>query len=324
MLGAWSAAVLGQDYTYVVCPGDTGMDYSVQGTEGSTFEWTVEGGTISRDYGDSIIVEWGTVPGVYQITVQELSVHGCYAIPKSVGVLVSAPVIDLGIDVYRCTGETLTLSPVGEFYSYEWQDGSTESSYTTGEEGMITCRVSDQYGCFAEDQIFLEIKPLPVVDLGSDTSLCGEQYIDLSGGYDGVSYSWSTGEASPVITVYQGYQEISVIVEDEFGCQNSDTIIINECDPALFLKDIPTAITPNGDGRNDEWILEKLEAYPDVVVDIYDRWGNLVFRSEPGYPEPWDGRNMRGELLPMDSYHFVILLNFGDDDRVIGSVTVIR
>ena len=94
--------------------------------------------------------------------------------------------------------------------------------------------------------------------------------------------------------------------------------------PALFFKDIPTAITPNGDGRNDEWILEKLEAYPDVVVDIYDRWGNLVFRSEPGYPDPWDGRNMRGDLLPMDSYHFVILLNFGDDDRIIGAVTVIR
>lgn len=324
MLGAWSTVVLGQDYTYVVCPGDTGMDYSVQGTEGSTFEWSVEGGTISRNYGEKIIVDWSMVPGIYQITVQEISADGCYAIPKSVGVMISAPDIDLGGDVNICEGETLTLSPEGEYYSFEWQDGSTLPSFTTAEEGFISCKVSDKYGCFWEDQVFLDIKPLPVVDLGSDTSLCGEQYLDLSGGYDAVNFTWSTGDFSAGITVYQGYQEISVIVEDEFGCFNYDTIIINDCDPSVYFKDIPTAITPNGDGRNDEWVLEKLEAYPDVVVDIYDRWGDLVFRSEPGYPEPWDGRNMRGKLLPMDSYHFVILLNFGDDDRIVGAVTVIR
>ena len=107
MLGAWSTVVFSQDYTLVVCPGDTGIDYSVQGTEGSTFEWTVSGGNIVRNYGDSIIVDWRMVPGVYEINVQEISKDGCYAIPKSVGVMISAPVIELGEDVTGAKGKLL-------------------------------------------------------------------------------------------------------------------------------------------------------------------------------------------------------------------------
>ena len=121
MLGAWSTVVSGQDYSLVVCPGDTGVDYSVQGSAGSTFEWTISngGGTISRNYGDSIIVDWSMVPGIYEITVQEISQHGCYGLPKSVGVMISAPDINLGDDTYVCYGESMTFAPVGDFYSFE-------------------------------------------------------------------------------------------------------------------------------------------------------------------------------------------------------------
>jgi gliding motility-associated-like protein len=324
MLGAWSTVVSGQDYSLVVCPGDTGVDYHVQGTAGSTYEWTVNGGTIARNYGDSIIVDWGMVPGIFEITVQEISQFGCYAVPKSVGVMISAPDINLGDDTYVCSEESMTFRPIGDFYSFEWQDGSTLPTFTASEEGFISCKVSDTYGCFWKDSVYLEVKPLPYIELGNDTSLCGEQYLDISGGYDAIDFSWSTGEISPSITVYQGYKEISVIVEDDFGCINYDSIVIDDCDPGVFFKDIPTAITPNGDGINDEWRIEKLEAYSEAVVDIYDRWGNLVFKSEPGYPNGWDGRNARGDLVPLDSYHFVILLNFGDDDRIIGTITVVR
>ena len=324
MLMAWYNLVPAQDYMSIVCPGDTGVSYFVEGTEGSTFEWTVNGGEIVRDYGDSVIVNWGREPGTYEMTVQEISKWGCYAAPVSGRVLVSAPDIDLGDDTYVCDGNTLTLSPQGDFYSFLWHDGTTDPQFTSGEEGWISCTVTDQYGCPWTDSLYLEVKPLPYVDLGSDTSLCGEQSLRLSGGTDGINFNWSTGEIAPEITVYQGYKEIWVSVEDEWGCVNSDTIIIDECDPGVFFQDIPTAFTPNGDGRNDVWRLEKLEAYPDAVIEIFDRWGKLVYRSEPGYPEPWNGQDMRGRLVPMDSYHFVIQLNFGEDDRVIGAVTVIR
>jgi gliding motility-associated-like protein len=325
ILAAWLAPVLSQDPLAVVCAGDTGVAYYVDGWEGSTFNWTVEGGVVTRHYGDSVIVDWGDVPGEYRITVQEVSEHGCYGELKAATVYVSAPHLELGDDTYICNGEIFTLAPEGDFYSYEWHDGATGAIFSTSQEGLITLTVTDQYGCAWTDELYLEVKRLPYVELGEDFSLCGEESAVLDAGNDGINYLWSTGEISQQITVYQGQQEIWVAVEDQYGCENSDTVVINKCDPSEYFRGIPNAITPsNLDGINDYWRIEKLEAYPDAVVDIFDRWGRLVWRSEPGYPTPWDGKNMNGRDVPMDSYHYVILLNFGDDDRVQGTVTVIR
>ena len=325
ILAAWLTPVLSQDYVAVVCAGDTGVAYFVDGWEGSTYNWTVEGGVLAREYGDSVIVNWGEEPGEYRITVQEISEHGCYGEIKSATVLVSALDIELGDDTYICEGEVFTLAPEGDYSSYEWHDGSTSPVFNASQEGLITLKVTDQYGCVSEDDLFLEVKRLPYVDLGEDISLCGEESAVLDAGGDGIRYNWSTGEISQQITVFQGEQDIWVNVEDAYGCQASDTMTIEKCDPSEFFKGIPNAITPsNQDGINDTWRVEKLEAYPDAVVDIYDRWGRLVWRSEPGYPAPWDGRNLNGREVPMGSYQFIILLNFGDDERVNGTVTVIR
>jgi len=89
---------------------------------------------------------------------------------------------------------------------------------------------------------------------------------------------------------------------------------------------MPTAITPgDGNGLNDFWEIDELSNFSQAVVEIFDRWGTLVWRSEPGYSTPWDGRNMRGNEMPMDSYHFVIELNTdAKKDFITGVITVIR
>ena len=68
-------------------------------------------------------------------------------------------------------------------------------------------------------------------------------------------------------------------------------------------------------------ILEILQLYPDIEITIYNRWGQLIWQSERGYPVPWDGSS-RGEELPIDSYHFVIELNNGLKP-IIGDVTIV-
>ncbi|MDT8430761.1 MAG: HYR domain-containing protein, partial [Bacteroidales bacterium] len=308
-----------------VCAGDTGVTYIVSGWDDSNFEWALDGGMIKQNNGNSILVDWGDIPGEYEISVQEVSVQGCPGEIKQATVLVSVPEINLGDDAFICEGEVFTVAPDGVFASYLWQDGSTLSSFSTNVDGLISCLVTDQNGCTNADEIYLEVYDVPVVEIGNDTSLCGNEFIILDAGTDGEIYRWSTGENSREITVYQGYQEIWVEVENEYTCVNSDTLIIEDCDINDYFSDIPTAITPsNGDGINDNWRIQKLEGFPDAVVDIYDRWGRLIWRSEPGYPDPWDGRDLRGKSVPMDSYHYVILLNFMNLDRVVGSVTVIR
>jgi gliding motility-associated-like protein len=309
----------------MVCSGDTGIAYYIDGLSGSLFEWTVETGSVSREYGDSILVDWAVTPGSYLITVVETSEHGCVGDTIRRTVQVEGPGIDLGGDTYVCEGETYNIDLSGEYSSYLWHDGSIGSSFSTGDEGWIVVHVGDESGCIGADSLYLTVNPLPMVDLGSDTSLCGDLGFVLDAGPDGTIYTWSTGDNSQEITIFQGEkQEIGVVVEDEFGCISRDTIVIDECNAEFYFRDIPTAITPNDDGTNDTWNIEKLAGYSQAEVEIYNRWGTLVWKSEPGYSLPWDGRDMHGNWVPMDSYHFVIRLKVGSVDRITGIITVIR
>jgi gliding motility-associated-like protein len=323
----WSLVVGAQDPQWRVCAGDTGSSYYVSGWETSTFEWTVEGGTITRNYGDSIIVDWPAVPGLYTITVQETSAQGCVGELRSGVVEVVAPDVDLGADSYVCAGDMFEIEPSGDYAFYLWHDGSTGSSYVTDQEGWIRVEVTDAAGCTARDSMYLSVYDLPEVDLGPDTVVCGDAGVELDAGTDGVSYLWSTGDITQVITVYISDQEqYWVEVENTYGCLGGDTVIVRNCSLEFYFRDIPTAITPSdGNGLNDYWIIDQLQAFPQAVVEIYDRWGTLIWRSEPGYPDPWDGRNMNGREMPMESYHFVIHMETGaKDDIVKGIITVIR
>jgi gliding motility-associated-like protein len=301
--------------------------YVVTGLTGSSYAWSVTGGTIVNDYNDTIYVDWGSVAVTGTVEVTETSLQGCISTPISVQVEVGGPEPDLGADVGVCRGSTVTIAPTETYSSYLWQDGSTAPSYTTGQEGWVRVEVTDGNGCPGSDSVYVTVYELPVVDLGPDTTICGDQGLVLDAGTDGVFYNWSTGESTQEIVVYHGgNQEIWVEVEDINGCISGDTVLLNACDVEFYFRDIPTAITPGiQDGKNDVWVIEKLSYYSQAVVEIFDRWGTLTWRSETGYSTPWDGKNMQGNNVPMDSYHFVIKLNTGEKrDVITGIITVIR
>ncbi len=74
---------------------------------------------------------------------------------------------------------------------------------------------------------------------------------------------------------------------------------------------IPTIITPNGDGINDEFVVECLFAtgkYPNNSVIIFNQWGDEVFRAMP-YNNDWGG-TYNGEELPVGTYYYIV--DFGD------------
>jgi gliding motility-associated-like protein len=130
-----------------------------------------------------------------------------------------------------------------------------------------------------------------------------------------------------------GGKKVSVlvtVVEQPYNieCSNSDTIWIIKCNE-IFAKDsIYTVFTPNGDGKNDSWkipgLSDRPSDHPKAVVQVYDRWGRLVFQSQPGYPMDWDGRDASGKYLPMDNYYYIISLNEKNTAPVYGSITIIR
>lgn len=92
----------------------------------------------------------------------------------------------------------------------------------------------------------------------------------------------------------------------------------------LSSKDIKiyNTFTPNGDGFNDQWLINDLQYYANCTVDIYNRYGQQVYFSK-GYSHPWDG-NYKGHPVPAGSYYYVINPNDGSANKFAGYLTIIR
>ncbi len=322
-----------------VCIGDNGMVHPENKTPyQSIFIWTVEGeedGDVEIDnYNDSIKIEWLGGNGYYTIQVKEIyiftngssdTLEMCEGLPVTDSVLVRG-IEELTITGIQeiCEGDITTLEPANDYSAYQWSDGATDKRSLFNTEGPVWLQVTDQYGCTATDTVEIIVHPLPFVDLGTDTFLCGEDELYVDAGSDGVYYDWSTGDiGSAVYLTEEDTGAVYVTVEDEYGCTSIDTIVIGPCEH----NDIPTVFTPNDDGYHDTWRIALIEnnryRFANAVIEIFDRWGRLVYRSEKGYPDAWDGTNMRGKQLPLGSYFYVINMNNGKKP-ITGSVTIVR
>ena len=86
---------------------------------------------------------------------------------------------------------------------------------------------------------------------------------------------------------------------------------------------IPNAFTPNGDGINDGWSIEGIEDYSDLRIQIFNRWGNLVYMKYGEY-ELWNGTSKSGGELPVSTYYYIIELNDMNKTVYKGDVSILR
>ncbi|HQE67625.1 MAG TPA: gliding motility-associated C-terminal domain-containing protein, partial [Bacillota bacterium] len=149
----------------------------------------------------------------------------------------------------------------------------------------------------------------------------GEISVDIEGGIAGGGYTFrwldnSTGQT--ISGLSKGRYRIRVT--DSNGCSVSDSIEIEPINESCLI--IPNAFSPNDDNINDVWNIGMIHLYPQIEIKVFNRWGELLWKSEKGYPQPWDGRS-KGVLLPIDSYHYIIDLHNGSKP-IIGNVTIVR
>jgi gliding motility-associated-like protein len=124
---------------------------------------------------------------------------------------------------------------------------------------------------------------------------------------------------------------------DQFVYQVCNKICIELCDTATvriqvksdntYQFAVPTGITPNGDGANDELRFEVLEVQPEQYknneIVIFNRWGDIVYRAKP-YVNNWKGTNNSGQDLPTGTYYYILRLDISDGLIIKGDITIVK
>lgn len=298
------------------------IDLTVSGGVGGyTYSWN-PGGAVSQDLDDILF-------GTYTVTITDetdCQVTATY----SVGTLTNIDA-DAGDDMMLCVGSTLVLDGSGGG-SYLWSPAETLSS-STAPNPIANPTVTTTYtltvsigNCVDSDSVTVTMYDVPPVDAGEDVTIPtgGSIGLNANGVVTGWQYSWTPQESldnpditNPLATPSETTMYY-VTVTDENGCTNTDSVLVTVV-PGIWF---PDGISPNGDGINDFWIIDNITLFPDAIVEIYNRWGQMLWISAAGYPVPWDGR-YEGEDLPVGTYYYVIRSdNF--DQPYTGPITIVR
>lgn len=212
--------------------------------------------------------------------------------------------VDDGLNYYKNDGIFNNLPPGQDYLIMIREDAFCTAKYPEPVRFSEPTEIILDYDLFS-----------PSCDLCDD----GEIKVTVSGGSQPYSVLWSNFEtglkrADMLLGNY------SLAITDANNCRSIFTITLDMGHGMRLV--IPNAFTPNGDGINDTWKMEALQEYPDVIISVFDRSGKLVFESERGYPEAWDGK-YNGEYVSMGTYYFLIKLD-GFSEPVPGSLTIIR
>jgi len=131
----------------------------------------------------------------------------------------------------------------------------------------------------------------------------------------------ATNTVAQQIPVQPGGRFMAILSDNECpGLPVQFAITVNP--PAVPVDiSIPNSFSPNGDGSNDLWAITGLNAYPQNTVEVFNRYGQRIFRSA-GYSTSWDG-TFNGQPVPPATYYYIVNLKNGKK-ALSGSVTVVK
>jgi len=238
-----------------------------------------------------------------------------------------------------CQGDSEPISTVvtdcGSPSTMNWyynnvfiKDSSDFNTAELSEDGYLKLIVECGDVCVYKDttdSIFFEVTPI-VVNAGPDKEiLLGESVVLDGSGTSNPVWSPETGLSSTqTFTPTASPTETTTyfLTVTEGACVRTDEVIVKIKEIII----VPSGFTPNGDNTNDIWEITNISQYPDNVVKIYNRSGQLVFKTT-GYTivdNNWDG-TFKGKDLPTSTYFYVIDLRTGGEDSIFkGAVTIIR
>jgi gliding motility-associated-like protein len=268
--------------------------------------------------------------GTFTITYTYTTDAGCVGTATSTIVVTQA--LNLTVQAVNdlCIGDAavqLVPSTTGGVFT---GTGVSGNSFDPAVSGIGTFTVNYSIpgnDCSVPTSIQITVNPLPVVDAGSPVAILNGSSTTLTATADAGTYLWSpstglssTSSLTPVANP-SSTTEYTLTVTNSFGCKASDNVIVTVNGPCL---DPSNVFTPNGDGFYDKWIVYKGTCVTKAIVDVYNRWGGLVYHSD-NYRNDWDGTS-KNKPLPDATYYYVIKAYLtGNSQQIVkGNVTIMR
>ena len=253
----------------------------------------------------------------YQITAQ---IGGCTTIDSIHVIAVPYPLANAGPDTIICDHTSVQLHAGVTGNSFTWSPTATLSN-SNQLNPVATPKISTTYnlivydnkGCPKPgiDQVFVAVLPPIKASAGGDTAIALGQPLQLTA-TGGINFVWSptTGLsnariANPVASFIHSTDSIryKVQVYNQAGCYDSAFVSIKifKTLPSVF---VPTAFTPDNDGKND--LLKPIAVGMKQIeyFHVYNRWGQLVF-STYANKQGWDG-TIRGKVQNSGIYVWAV------------------
>lgn len=238
------------------------------------------------------------------------------------GVFCSGDEIPLEVSPENCAGGGCEIF---------WSNGQSGEAILLKVDSLASVSVlaEDLNTCVATDTLYYKVLPSPSAILPPDTSIFkdgGELFLNVF--QENATFDWNIGDQTPFVTVTKS-GNYAVTVTADNGCTASDDINVCACDERLLF--IPNVFQPDGDIFNDTWFVQsKPGAIEEIeLLEIYDRWGHRVFRTEHAMPNSktfgWDGYD-RGLRCVPGVYTFAMRVRFSAvrSETLFGTVTLIR
>jgi len=276
-------------------------------------------------------------PTTYTITS---SIGHCSSTDNVVVTLVPYPVANAGNDTIVCYNTPALLNGSTDGSSFTWSPTNSLTNANTlmplakpKKTTVYVLTVYDTKGCPkpGRDTVLVVVNPQVFAFAGRDTAVVVGQVLQFNAS-GGVNYSWSpptalnnTAIPNPK-AVYDGsFDSIryALTVTDSIGCGDEATVLVKifKTNPKIF---VPTAFTPNGDGKNEYVAPIAVGISRLDYFRIYNRWGQMVFQTTVN-GQGWDG-TISGQPQATGTYVWIVQ---GTDftGKVVfgkGTVTLIR
>jgi gliding motility-associated-like protein len=222
---------------------------------------------------------------------------------------------------------SLKISGGNPAYQIAWQAsiGQQTNPIVQLGAGVYSVTVSDENGCTALGSYTVsESEPMELSFIVIDDTGAADGSIAaiVSGGSAPYTYQWSNSQTGSVIGQLRAGEYV-VMVTDANGCTVFGNVFLS--DNSVPCLDYRNIISPNGDGMNDEFIINCLSLYPGNRLEIFNRWGQTVFEVH-NYQNNWIGTTQGGDPLPEGAYFFVFeYTDFeGRPQQLKGHITLLR